>query len=81
VTRSRVHVALAYFGLVEPDERDRAALRGAPSLGVRRAVGAAAVAVVVLSFVLTASGLTLAGAAGTAGVFAVVGLLVALLRS
>ena len=81
MTGSRVHLALAYFGFVEPDERERAALRGAPPFGVRRAVGAAAVAVVALSFLLTASGLTLAGAAATAGVFAVVGLLVALLRS
>jgi hypothetical protein len=48
---------------------------------VRQAVAFAIVVVVVLAFVLTTAGLTLVGVAWTAGLFAVVAVLVALLRA
>jgi hypothetical protein len=54
---------------------------GVSSLRVRRAVGVAIVVVVVLAFVLTTTGLTPVGVAWTAGLFAVVAVLIALLRS
>jgi hypothetical protein len=79
VARSRVHLALAYFGFAEPDEDERAALRDAPALWLRRAIGVATIAVVALAFLLTIASLRPVGVAWTAALFVVVGVLVALL--
>jgi hypothetical protein len=69
--RDALRRTLVYFGLV--GDGDRAARR-------RRAAAAAVAVVVVLAFALTVSGLTVVGVLWTAAVFAVVGVLVALLR-
>jgi hypothetical protein len=79
VIRSRVHLALSYFGFAEPDEDERAALRNAPALWLRRAVGMATIVIVPLAFLLTIASVTPVGVAWTAVLFVVVGVLVALL--